>query len=73
MHDMSFISSANNMLHGVVDGVTADPATARAALRRVQQLVTGRPTVYPPTHDPAADARLTQRRVVSPSSVRLPA
>jgi len=73
MHDMSFISSANNMLHGVVDGVTPDPATARATLRRVQQLVTDRPTVYLPTHDPAAVARLTPRRVVSPSSVRLPA
>jgi len=73
MHDVSSISPTNNMLHGVVDGVTPDPATARATLRRVQQLVTDRPTVDLPTHDPAADARLTQRRVVSPSSVRLPA
>jgi hypothetical protein len=33
------------MLHGVVDGVTADPAAARATLKRVQQFVTDRPTV----------------------------
>ena len=61
------------MLHGVVDGVTADPVAARATLGRVQRLVTDRPTVYLPTHDPAAVGRLTQRHVVSPSSVRLPA
>ena len=61
------------MLQGVVDGVTPDPAAARATLGRVRQLVTDRPTVYLPTHDPAAVARLTRRQLVSPSSVRMPA
>ena len=46
-----------------------DPLTRR----RVRQLTSDRPTVYLPTHDPAAVARLTQRQVVNPSSVRLPA
>ena len=73
MHDMSSILPTNTMLHGIVDGVTPDPATARTTLRRVQQLATDRPTVYLPTHDPVAVARLIQRRVVSPSSGRLPA
>ena len=61
------------MLDGVVDGVAPDPATARASLARVQQLADDRPTVYLPTHDPAAVRRLTERQVVSPASVRLPA
>jgi len=61
------------MLQGVADGVTPDPTAARATLRRVHQLVSDRPTVYLPTHDPAAVTRLTQRQVVSPSSVRLAA
>jgi len=49
----------------------ADPAAARTTLARVQQLVTDRPTVYLPTHDPTALERLTQRHVVAPSSMRL--
>jgi glyoxylase-like metal-dependent hydrolase (beta-lactamase superfamily II) len=61
------------MLHGVVDGVAHDPAAARTTLKRVQQLVSDRPTVYLPTHDPAAVARLTQRQVVNPSAIRRPA
>jgi N-acyl homoserine lactone hydrolase len=56
------------MLDGVVDGVTPDPAAARATLGRVRQLVSVRPTVYLPTHDPEAVARLTRRGVVSPAS-----
>jgi len=60
------------MLQGVVDGVTPDPAVARATLGRVQQLVIDPPTVSLPTHDPAAVGRLTQRQVVSASSVPEP-
>lgn len=58
------------MLQGVVDGVAADPAASRTTLRRVQQLAADRPTVYLPTHDPAAVARLTRRQIVSPASGR---
>jgi N-acyl homoserine lactone hydrolase len=57
------------MLDGVVDGVSPEPAAARATLTRIQELVRERPTVYLPSHDPDAVTRLTERRVVfgSPS------
>lgn len=56
------------MLDGVVDGVSPDPSTARATLARIQRLVRERPTVYLPSHDPEAVARLTERRVVDASA-----
>jgi glyoxylase-like metal-dependent hydrolase (beta-lactamase superfamily II) len=61
------------MLDGVVDGVTADPAASRTTLARVRQLVSDRPTVYLPTHDPAAIERLTQGRPAGLRPVRVPA
>jgi N-acyl homoserine lactone hydrolase len=51
------------MLDGVVDGVSAEPAAARETLSRIRQLVTDRPTVYLPSHDPEAVARLQRREV----------
>jgi N-acyl homoserine lactone hydrolase len=59
------------MLDGVVDGVSPDPALARETLGRIQELVTRRPTVYLPTHDPESVARLTERRVVSGTPARV--
>jgi N-acyl homoserine lactone hydrolase len=50
---------------GVADGVSPDPGAARATLARIRQLAAERPTVYLPTHDPAAVVRLTRRQVVS--------
>ena len=47
------------MLDGVVDGVAPRARTARATLARLRALVTERPTVYLPSHDPDAEARLT--------------
>jgi N-acyl homoserine lactone hydrolase len=61
------------MLDGVVDGVAPDPAAARATLARIQRLVGERPTVYLPSHDPAAALRLSRRQLVSPPSVPMPA
>jgi N-acyl homoserine lactone hydrolase len=58
------------MLAGVADGVSPDPAAARATLKRIQRLVTERPTVYLPSHDPDAAARLAKRQVVSPAPPR---
>jgi glyoxylase-like metal-dependent hydrolase (beta-lactamase superfamily II) len=60
--DVSY--SQQLMLDGVVDGVTADPATARATIGRIRRLVSERPTVYLPTHDPDSARRLTEREVV---------
>jgi N-acyl homoserine lactone hydrolase len=52
------------MLDGVVDGVSPDPSAARATLATIRRLTTERPTVYLPSHDPDAVARLTGRQVV---------
>jgi glyoxylase-like metal-dependent hydrolase (beta-lactamase superfamily II) len=52
------------LIDGVADGVSPDPATARATLARIRQLAAERPTVYLPTHDAAAVTRLTRRQVV---------
>ena len=52
------------MLDGVVDGVSPDPAAARASLATIRKLTTERPTVYLPTHDPESVARLTARETV---------
>ena len=53
------------LIDGVADGVSPDPGAARATLARIRQLAAERPTVYLPTHDPAAVVRLTRRQVVS--------
>jgi glyoxylase-like metal-dependent hydrolase (beta-lactamase superfamily II) len=52
------------MLDGVVDGVSPNPSTARDTLASIRTLTTERPTVYLPSHDPEAVARLTSRDVV---------
>jgi N-acyl homoserine lactone hydrolase len=52
------------MLDGVVDGVSPDPAAARATLERIRNLTEQRPTVYLPSHDPDAVTRLMEREVV---------
>ena len=53
------------MLRGAVDGVAPDAAAAAQSLGRVRELARTRPTVYLPTHDPAAGERLADRVVVS--------
>jgi N-acyl homoserine lactone hydrolase len=50
------------MRDGIADGVSPDPAVARATLTRIQELVRSRPTVYLPTHDPDAPGRLERRQ-----------
>ena len=53
------------MLDGIADGVSPDPTQARRTLALIQRLVTERPTVYLPAHDPEAVTRLQQRRTAS--------
>lgn len=52
------------MFAGKVDGVSPNAATSRATLAAINQFVAGRPTIYLPTHDPAAATRLAQRAVI---------
>ena len=52
------------MLQGRVDGVAPDDQQALRTFKRMQQLVSERPTVFLPTHDPDAAERLAQRRAV---------
>jgi glyoxylase-like metal-dependent hydrolase (beta-lactamase superfamily II) len=51
------------MLAGKLDGVSADERVCGATLDAIKNFVTSRPTVYLPTHDPAAADRLANRRV----------
>ena len=49
------------MLEQVVDGVGPDPAAARDTISRIYRYVTQNLTVYLPSHDPGAPARLQHR------------
>jgi N-acyl homoserine lactone hydrolase len=53
------------MLAGRADGVSPDPARARDTLARIRRLTVERPTVYLPTHDPEATARLERGEVTA--------
>ena len=52
------------MLDGVADGVSPDPATARATLASIRRLAAERPLVYLPSHDADAVGRLMRREAV---------
>jgi N-acyl homoserine lactone hydrolase len=52
------------MLAGKVDGVSPDAATSAATLAAIKQFASKQPTIYLPTHDPGAGARLAGRTVV---------
>jgi len=56
--------SEDLMREGVVDGVAPREATYRATLRRIQDYTRAVPTVYLPSHDPAAARRLAARQIV---------
>jgi N-acyl homoserine lactone hydrolase len=57
------------MLQGRVDGIAPSDEQAEETFARLQQLVAERPTVFLPTHDPDADARL-ERREPAPTPAR---
>jgi glyoxylase-like metal-dependent hydrolase (beta-lactamase superfamily II) len=52
------------MLAGKADGVSPNAATSQATLAAIKRLASDQPTVYLPTHDPDAAARLAEREVV---------
>jgi glyoxylase-like metal-dependent hydrolase (beta-lactamase superfamily II) len=54
-----------NMIDGVLDGVSPSMSAARDTLTRLRRLAGERPTVYLPTHDPGSAARLVARQAVS--------
>jgi N-acyl homoserine lactone hydrolase len=49
------------LIDGLLDGVAPDPKAARVTMERIRELGLQRPTVYLPTHDPAAAQRLAER------------
>jgi len=51
------------MLAGKLDGVSADERVCSATLDAIRNFVQSRPTVYLPTHDPQAAARLASRQL----------
>jgi glyoxylase-like metal-dependent hydrolase (beta-lactamase superfamily II) len=53
------------MLEATADGVTNDPATARATLTALRTLAQTRPTVYLPSHDPKSRNRLAAMQVAA--------
>jgi glyoxylase-like metal-dependent hydrolase (beta-lactamase superfamily II) len=53
------------MLSGTIDGVSPDEAVTAATLANIRAFCAQRPTVYLPSHDPAAAERLRTRRVVT--------
>ena len=61
--DTSYLEAT--MLSGTVDGVSPDETVAAATLANIRALCAVRPTVYLPTHDPQAGARLQARRAVA--------
>lgn len=55
------------MLEGRADGVSPKPSQAIETLGRIQRLIAERSTVYLPTHDPQAVARLNAREIAAPA------
>ena len=52
------------MLHGIADGVGADPAAERQTHQRIQAYAAVHPTVYLVAHDPDVPARLATRETI---------
>jgi len=60
------------MREGVVDGVAPHETADRATLERIQRYTRAVPTVYLPSHDPDAVARLAARQTVVAEEVGIP-
>lgn len=61
--DVSY--SEKNMLEGRIDGVSPDEQAATATLATIRRFAATRPTIFLPTHDPAAAQRLATRQTVA--------
>ena len=59
------------MLAGKLDGVSADERVTTATLDAIRNFVQSRPTVYLPTDDPQAAARLARRQLAGRRSLDL--
>jgi glyoxylase-like metal-dependent hydrolase (beta-lactamase superfamily II) len=57
--------SEQTMLEGRIDGVSVDEAVAATRLDTIRRFAAAQPTIYLPTHDPAAAQRLTRRETVA--------
>ena len=57
--------SEQNMLKGRIDGVCSNEEAAATTLELIRHFAATRPTIYLPTHDPAAAERLAQRKTVA--------
>jgi glyoxylase-like metal-dependent hydrolase (beta-lactamase superfamily II) len=53
------------MLAQTVDGVSPNETIARTTLGRILRYAQNNPTVYLPSHDPEAAARLEARQIVA--------
>nr|MCU0476817.1 MBL fold metallo-hydrolase [Anaerolineae bacterium] len=53
------------LLGGKVAGIASDPASARQTLATIRTYCADQPTVYLPSHDPDAPARLRDGRTVT--------
>jgi N-acyl homoserine lactone hydrolase len=53
------------LVEGALDGVAPNPTQARVTMERIRELGLQRPTVYLPTHDAGAAARLEKRQAMS--------
>jgi glyoxylase-like metal-dependent hydrolase (beta-lactamase superfamily II) len=60
--DTSYLEST--MTGGTLDGISPDENVTLTTLAGIRALCAERPTIYLPTHDPGAAARLTERRAV---------
>jgi N-acyl homoserine lactone hydrolase len=61
------------MLRGKVDGVGADDEAERLTHERIRAYATAHPTVYLVAHDPETGTRLTERRLVHPTTLEVAA
>lgn len=52
------------MLDGKIDGVSSSDTIARRTIERIQRYTHSTPTVYLPSHDPAAVQRLADRQTI---------
>ena len=61
------------LLDGVVDGVSESDEVTQKTIQTIQKYLHSVPTIYLPSHDPAAVTRLTNHTVVSIASTTIPA
>ena len=61
--DVSY--NERNMIEGRIDGISPNEAVTKETMGLIRRLAESRPTIFLPTHDPAAAARLAARQAVA--------